>query len=148
MLKRPSSRSLCLLIGLCPLVGHADSNEPASYPPSQSEEQVQGQSETQPWGYRVGELGEARQGNFCDDTDAALEIAQIFERFGARTGFSALSNAPACATRVHAVTPESLLRQVEIKLESGANYAVNFIQVQADDGSRPVLVTTRRLIQD
>ena len=49
---------------------------------------------------------------------------------------------------MHAVTPESLLQQIKIKLDSGANYVVNFIQVQADDGSRPVLVTTRALIED
>ena len=72
------------------------------------------ESAARPWAYRIGEAGDPRQGNFCDDSDAALEIAQIFDRFGARTGFSALSNAPACATRVHAVTPESLLREVAI----------------------------------
>lgn len=101
-----------------------------------------------PWGYKLGEPGEPRQGNFCDDRQAALEIAGVFDRYGARTGFSALSNTPSCATRVHAVTPESLIRQVKIKLDGGGSYLVNFIQVQASDGSRPVLVTTRRLITD
>lgn len=99
-----------------------------------------------PWGYKIGEPGEPRQGNFCDNRQAALEIAGVFDRYGARTGFSALSNTPSCATRVHAVTPESLIRQVEIKLDGGDSYFVNFIQVQAGDGSRPVLITTRRLI--
>ena len=75
---------------------------------------------------------------------AALEIAQIFDRFGARTGFAALANAAGCATRVLAVTPESLLRQVKIKLDGPSHYFVNFIQVQAADGTRPVLVTTRQ----
>ena len=105
-----------------------------------------GNQPSQPWGYTIGKPGEPRQGNFCDDEEAALEIAGVFDRYGARTGFSALSNTPSCATRVHAVTPESLIRQVEIKLDGGGSYFVNFIQVQADDGSRPVLVTTRRLI--
>ena len=122
----------CLLAILCCAEAHAGGSEPAA----------------QPWGYRVGEAGEPRQANFCDNSDAALEIAQIFDRFGARTGFSALSNAPQCATRVHTVTPESLLRQVEIKLEGGSSYVVNFIQVQAEDGSRPVLITTRRFIRN
>ena len=128
-LRRPV---LCLLALICCADVHAGGSEPAA----------------QPWGYRVGEAGEPRQANFCDNSDAALEIAQIFDRFGARTGFSALSNAPQCATRVLTVTPESLLRQVEVKLESGSSYVVNFIQVQAEDGSRPVLITTRRFISN
>lgn len=102
--------------------------------------------QSQPWGYQIGESGKPRQGNFCNDRAAALAIAGVFDQYGARTGFSALSNTPSCATRVHAVTPESLIRQVEIKLDGGDSYFVNFIQVQASDGSRPVLVTTRHLL--
>ena len=104
--------------------------------------------QSQPWGYKIGEPGKPRQGNFCDHREAALEIADVFDRYGARTGFSALSNTPTCATRVHAVTPKSLIRQIEIKLDGGGSYFVNFIQVQASDGSHPVLVTTRRLLTD
>ena len=132
LLRRPIRPALCLLAGLCYVDAQADGSESAA----------------RPWAYQVGETGEPRQGNFCDDRDAALEIAQIFHRFGAQTGYSALSNAPACATRVHAVTPESLLREVAIKLDNGTSYTVNFIQVQAADGTRPVLITTRRLVTD
>ena len=131
-MSRPLRAALCLLAGLCYVDAQADGSESA----------------VRPWAYQVGETGEPRQGNFCDDSDAALEIAQIFHRFGAQTGYSALSNAPACATRVHAVTPELLLREVAIKLDNGTSYMVNFIQVQAADGTRPVLITTRRLITD
>lgn len=100
------------------------------------------------WGYRLGEAVATRQANFCDTAEAAMEIAAIFERFGPRTGFSALANSPQCSTRIHAVTPRSLLRQVPVPLESGGQYTISFIQVQADNGSEPVLVTTRRLIPD
>lgn len=99
------------------------------------------------WGYRVGAAHPPRQGSFCDDADSALEIATLFERFGPRTGFSALADSADCTTRVHAVTPERLIRQVRVALDGGGAYHVNFIQVQAGDGSRPVLVTTRRLTE-
>lgn len=101
-----------------------------------------------PWAYRIGATQPSRQGNFCDDQASALEIAAIFDRFGPRTGFSALAGSKACSTRVHEVTPERLLRQVRIPVEGGGEYVVNFIQVEADDGSRPVLVTTRRLVTE
>ena len=104
--------------------------------------------QVQPWAYKAGVQGEARQANFCQDTKAALEIAEIFARFGAPTGYSALSNSPSCSTTVYAVTPIDLLRQVKITLENGDNYFVNFIQVEANDKSTPVLVTTRHFIQE
>ena len=103
---------------------------------------------TQTWAYRIGATHPPRQGNFCDDQATALEIAAIFERFGPRTGFSALAGARECSTRVHEVTPEALLKQVHIPLEGGGEYVLSFIQVGASDGTRPVLVTTRRLIKD
>jgi hypothetical protein len=102
----------------------------------------------QPWAYRVGESGPQRQANFCDSAEAAMEIADIFERFGPRTGFSALASAPECSTRIHAVTPKALLRQVRIELNDGGEYIVNFIQVRTGSGTQPVLVTTRQLIED
>ena len=100
------------------------------------------------WGYVVGATHPARQGNFCNDEGSAREIAGIFERFGARTGFSALSSSKDCSTRVHSVTPEALIERVRIPLDGGGEYFVSFIQVQAEDGTRPVLITTRQLIQD
>jgi hypothetical protein len=110
----------------------------ASAPPAAS-------AEPGPWGYVVGQTRSPQQANFCDTRAAALEIAKVFERFGARTGFSALANSPDCSLRVHGLTPRALLHRVAIALESGDSYAVNFIEVEIDDGSRPVLVTTRTL---
>lgn len=101
--------------------------------------------DTGPWGYVLGEARAPQQANFCDTREAALEVASVFERFGARTGFSALANAPHCSLRVHGLTPRKLLQQVRIALEGGDSYVVNFIQVELDDGSTPVLVTTRAL---
>ncbi len=100
-----------------------------------------------PWGYAIGVTRAPAQANFCDEREDALEIAHIFERFGARTGFSALSNAPGCSLQVRGITPRSLLHRVRVELEDGGEYHVNFIHVETDDGSRLVLVTTRRLTE-
>jgi hypothetical protein len=110
----------------------------ASAPPAAS-------ADSGPWGYVLGQTRSPQQANFCDTRAAALEIAKVFERFGARTGFSALANAPECSLRVHGLTPRALLHQVPIALHSGDSYVVNFIEVEVDDGSRPILVTTRTL---
>ena len=45
-------------------------------------------------------------------------------------------------------TAEALIERVRIPLDGGGEYFVSFIQVQAEDGTRPVLITTRQLIQD
>ena len=100
-------------------------------------------AEIGPWGYALGQMRAAQQASFCDTREAALEVAQVFERFGARTGFSALSSAPDCSRRVLGLTPRALVHQVRIATEAAGSYIVNFIEVDADDGSRPVLVTTR-----
>jgi len=102
-------------------------------------------TQSAPWSYAVGETRAPQQANFCDTRELALEVARVFERFGPRTGFAALAHAPGCSLRVHGVTPRALLHQVRVALESGDSYVVNFIDVDADDGSTPVLVTTRLL---
>lgn len=98
-----------------------------------------------PWGYELGRTRPPQQANFCDSREVALEVAQVFERFGARTGFAALANAPGCSVRVRGLTPRALLHQVRVALQNGDSYVVNFIDVQTDDGGSSVLVTTRTL---
>lgn len=95
--------------------------------------------------YRIDTPRQAQQGNFCDDTPQVDEIVAVFERFGAPTGFSALSASPACTLQVHGFTPRALYRQVKIELSDGGYYTIRFIRVELTDGQRRILVTTRGL---
>jgi len=99
----------------------------------------------EPWSYRVGETRAAQQGNFCQRREQALEIADIFRRYGAPTGFSALSNAPGCALAMHDATPLALIDSVRVELDGGEHYTVRFIHVEVDGGASAVLITTRAL---
>jgi hypothetical protein len=100
-----------------------------------------------PWSYRVGETRFAQQGNFCARQEDAREIAGIFRRFGAPTGFAALSNAPGCSLAVHDTMPLDLLDAVRVDLQGGGHYVVRFITVELDGNTPAVLVTTRGLAQ-
>ena len=97
------------------------------------------------WSYVIGELRVEQQANFCDSVAAVDELAVIFRRFGAQTGFSALSSAPECRLEVHSFTPAALQQSVPIKLESGETYLVNAIRVVLQDGRTRYLITTRHL---
>ena len=90
-----------------------------------------------PWGYVAGGTRVEQQGNYCMREEDALEIAGIFRRFGARTGFSALTHAPGCSQRVHGVTPLTLLDAVLIRMDGGGSYTVNFITVRASNPPQP-----------
>lgn len=100
----------------------------------------------QPWAYQVNVPRENQQANFCTNAKDVLELARIFERFGAPTGFSALSSSPGCALETHSLVPKELIKQVKIKLESGDHYDVNFIRVHVEGDVELYLVTTRRLV--
>jgi hypothetical protein len=99
--------------------------------------------------YVIGETRTAQQGTFCADTGIADEVAGLFQRFGAPTGYAALSASPRCRLQVHTFTPLRMHREVEIALSSGGHYTVRFIVVdvaaaQAPAGQR-ILITTRAL---
>ena len=113
-----------------------------------------------PWGYTIGESRPAQQVNLCSSTGEARELANIFRKYGVRAGFSALSNAPACARAIVAVTPLAVVEQVRIAPDAADEYHVSFIAVRVDDdpgeapdagpgdepddgGSDAILVTTR-----
>jgi hypothetical protein len=99
------------------------------------------------WSYRVGETRTGQQGNFCARQADAREIAAIFRRFGAPTGFAALSNAPGCFLAVHDTTPRGLLDAVRVDLQDGGHYVVRFISVDLDGDTPAVLITTRGLLE-
>lgn len=95
------------------------------------------------WAYTAGEQHEQQQANFCQTRDDVAEMADVFERFGARTGFSALSASPRCATASRTFTPLKLEREVVMALQSGETYSIRFIQVRLASGETRYLVTTR-----
>jgi hypothetical protein len=95
--------------------------------------------------YRIGEQREAQQANFCRDLAEVDDIASLFERFGARTGFSALSASQLCTLEVHSFVPRRLHREVTIPLSNGGEYTVRFIEVDLASGESRILVTTREL---
>ena len=95
--------------------------------------------------YRIGSPRSEQQGNFCEDSRQIEELVDLFQRFGAPTGFSALSASTRCALRVHSFTPRSLYRQVEVSLSDGSAYTIRFIRVELSDGQSMILVTTREL---
>ncbi len=99
----------------------------------------------EPWVYRVGETRAAQQANYCLHREQALEIADIFRRYGAPTGYSALSNAPGCSLSMHDTTPVALIEEVRVELDGGGHYTVRFIHVEVDGDTSAVLVTTREL---
>lgn len=97
------------------------------------------------WGYVIGEQRTGQQANFCDTEAAVDELAAIFRRFGAQTGFSALASSPDCAMMVQNFVPLTLKHAIKINLESGDFYTINTIRVQLQDGQIRYLITTRNL---
>jgi len=102
-------------------------------------------AQAEPWGYVVGEMRNEQQANFCDNEAAVDELAKLFRKFGAQTGFSALTSSPDCALMVHSFTPVALKHAIEIKLKSGDIYTINTIRVELKDGQTRYLITTRTL---
>lgn len=101
--------------------------------------------QAQSWGYVIGQLRSEQQANFCDTEAAVDELSDIFSRYGAQTGFSALASSPDCSLRVHSFTPVALKKAIKIKLESGEFYTINTLSVILEDGRTSYLITTREL---
>ena len=99
----------------------------------------------QTWSYVIGQLRSEQQANFCDTEAAVDELAGIFARFGAQTGFSALAASPDCSLRIHSFTPVALKKAIKMKLESGEYYTINTLSVTLEDGRTSYLITTREL---
>jgi hypothetical protein len=95
--------------------------------------------------YTFGQSRVGQQANFCLDEAAALAVADVFRDQGARPGYGALSQSPACRRRVLDFTPRAMLTRVEI--EGDDRYWVNFVRVDLASGGRSVLVTTREIRQ-
>lgn len=97
------------------------------------------------WHYTIDELREKQQANFCASRQGVEEIAGIFDRFGPRTGYAALSASPDCAITVESFTPRRVLLSVTISEGKPGEYRVRFVEVENDRGDVMYLVTTRNV---
>ncbi len=102
-------------------------------------------AQEQPWRYILGEPRLAQQGSFCLSEEDTLEIARIFEKFSARTGYAALANAPNCATRVESFTPQRVVARITVAEGKPTEYQVTFVEVVTARGDTSYLVTTREV---
>lgn len=100
------------------------------------------------WHYTIDQPRENQQANFCDSREGVEEIAGIFNRFGPRTGYAALSDSADCAIAVHSFTPRKLLKTVTISEGKPGEYLVRFVEVEGNDGEIMYLVTTRDVVTE
>ncbi len=100
------------------------------------------------WHYTIDQAREKQQANFCDSKEGAEKIAGIFNRFGPRTGYAALSASPHCRITVHSFTPRRILTAVAISEGKSSEYMVWFVEVENDDGGILYLVTTRDVVAE
>ena len=98
------------------------------------------------WHYTIDQPRQEQQANFCDSLKSTEEIADIFERFGPRTGYAALSGSAHCAIAVRSFTPRSILMTVTISEGEPGEYRVRFVEVENDRGDILYLVTTRDVV--
>lgn len=98
------------------------------------------------WHYTIDQQREKQQANFCASRKDVEEIAGIFDRFGPRTGYAALSASPDCAITVESFTPRRVLISVTISKGKPGEYNVRFVEVENDRGDIMYLVTTREVV--
>jgi hypothetical protein len=100
------------------------------------------------WHYTIDEHRAKQQANFCASRQGVEEIAGIFDRFGPRTGYAALSASPDCSVTVESFTPRRVLTSVIISPGKPGGYRVRFVEVENDRGDVMYLVTTREVVAE
>ena len=98
------------------------------------------------WYYTIDQPREKQQVNFCTSRDSTEEIAGIFDRFGPRIGYAALSASPDCRIAVRSFTPRRVLATVTISKGEPGEYLMRFVEVENDRGDVVYLVTTRDVV--
>ncbi len=98
------------------------------------------------WHYTVDQIREKQQANFCDNKTSIEEIAGIFDRFGARSGYAALSASPHCRVAVHSFTPRRILTSVTNTKGEPGEYTLQFVEVENDRGDVMYMMTTRDVL--
>lgn len=98
------------------------------------------------WHYTIDQAREQQQANFCAGKQDIEEIASIFTRYGARTGYAALSGSPNCEISVKTFTPRKVLITVTISRGKPGEYMIRFVEVESERGEVMYLVTTRDVV--
>jgi len=98
------------------------------------------------WHYTIDETRQEQQANFCASQRDVEEIAGVFDRFGSRAGYAALSGSPDCAVAVHTFTPRKILKTLTISEGKESEYQVYFVAVEDPRGDTLYLVTTRDVV--
>jgi len=99
------------------------------------------------WHYTIGKIHTGQQASFCLNEQAALEIAEVFTRFGPRTGYSALAGARDCTRLVRNFTPLEVIQTVAVAENEQNAYTVSMVRARTDRGEELILITTRRVAQ-
>ena len=100
------------------------------------------------WHYTIDQPREEQQANFCLSEKNVEEVAGIFDRYGPRTGYSALSESPGCEIAVHTFTPRRVVKTVTVSEGKPGEYKVHFVEVVNDHGETLYLVTTREVVAE
>lgn len=98
------------------------------------------------WHYTIDEPRKEQQANFCAGKQDVEEIAEIFTRYGARTGYAALSGSPNCEISVKTFTPRKVLITVTISKGKPGEYMIRFVEIESERGETLYLVTTRDVV--
>lgn len=98
------------------------------------------------WHYAIDQPRKEQQANLCESRRGAEEIATIFDRFGPRTGYAALSESRDCAITVASFTPRKVLTTVTISEGKPGEYRLRFVEVENERGEILYLVTTRDVV--
>ena len=100
------------------------------------------------WHYTIDQPRELQQANSCNSKEGVEEIAGIFNRFGPRRGYAALSASPNCGIAVHSFTPRRVLTAVTISKGKPGEYIVRFVEVKNDHGDVMYLMTTHDVVAE
>lgn len=97
------------------------------------------------WHYVLNETHPERQANFCASEADVRDVVMIFERFGARTGYSALSGTDNCFIAVNTFTPQRVVEEIVIAEGEPSEYRMRFVEGYDENGKVLFLVTTREV---
>ena len=97
------------------------------------------------WYYVLDVAQPARQVNFCMSEADVKGLVSIFERFGPRTGYSALAESKGCFIAVVAFTPRRIVDEIVIAEGKPEEYRMRFVEGHNGDGEIVFLVTTREV---
>lgn len=95
------------------------------------------------WYYVLDVTGPARQANFCASEADVRGLVSIFERFGPRTGYSALAESKGCYIAVRVFTPRRIVEEIVIARGKPEEYRMRFVEGYIGNGEVVYLVTTR-----